>query len=498
MELDNLDADDSPTRKGSYYSGCLCCKKRKGLSLAQRREKAIGRWKRVATLRYVLSGLRHEADNHEKQQYKGRELDKGESVMQEERALVLYPWSPARKVLDVMSSVIVLYFCFATPFRAGFLSRESDPITYELVFDAVLLLDIISTFFTAFIHNFEIVHSFRLIALRYFQRTFLFDLVSVIPFYIIRGDLMWLKIFRLLHINRITDLLIGSQQSLHKSCLDRIDWHTRRHIRNIVRLMLYLCLACHIIACVWYYIAVTEEEVMEKTWTGDVPSNLSQAYVAALYWTIVTLATVGYGDVTAKTNPEFAYSMAVELLGILIFALLVGNITSIVSNMNMCDAIFTQQENDLDKWLEALERSRPNKRLSNELYLAIRNSLTYRWKKDHSALIMHSDYFFRLPERLRIALGKTFFTDEVEKFEVFMKDTEIHFQYRVVAHMFPRRFAADCTVLEAGISSDEFYFIDSGDVRLVCRGIPVLKLPTRSYFGEDYLLFNEAPPASLV
>jgi len=79
-----------------------------------------------------------------------------------------------------------------------------------------------------------------------------------------------------------------------------------------------------------------------------------------------------------------------------------------------------------------------------------------------------------------------------------MKDTEIHFQYRVVAHMFPRRFAADCTVLEAGISSDEFYFIDNGDVRLVCRGIPVLKLPTRSYFGEDYLLFNEAPPASLV
>lgn len=452
----------------------------------------------MATLRYVLSGLRQRATVHEKQHYEGRGLDPGEAIMREERAWVLYPWSPVRKVLDVLCSVLVLYFCFATPFRAGFLSHENDPIVYELVFDAVLFLDIISTFFTAFIHNFETIHSFRLIARRYVQRSFLFDLISVIPFYIIRGDLMWLKIFRLLHINRITDLLIGSQQSLRKSCLDRIDWHTRRHIRNIVRLMLYLCLACHVIACVWHYIAVAEEEVMEKTWTLGVPSNLSQAYVASLYWTIVTLATVGYGDVTAKTNPEFAFSMAVELLGILIFALLVGNITSIVSNMDMCEAVFTQQESDLDKWLEALERSRPGKRLSNELYRAIRDSLTYRWKKDHSALIMQSDYFFRLPERLRIAIGTTFFTDEVEKFEVFMKDTEMPFQYRIVAHMFPRRFAAESTVLEAGISSDEFYFIDNGDVRLVSRGIAVLKLPTRSYFGEDYLLFNESPPASFV
>jgi hypothetical protein len=309
---------------------------------------------------------------------------------------------------------------------------------------------------------------------------------------------MWLKIFRLLHINRITNLLTGSQETLRKSCLDRIDWHTRRHIRSIVRLLLYLCLACHIIACVWHYIAVREDEEMAKTWTMDIPDNLAEAYVASLYWTIVTLATVGYGDVTAKTNPEFAFSMAVELVGILIFALLVGNITSIVSNMNMCEAIFSQQENDLEKWLEALERSRPNKVLSSELYLAIKNSLTYRWKKDHSALILQSDYFFRLPERLRIDIGKTFFTDEVEKFEVFMKDTEPNFQYRIVAHMYPRRFAADCTILEAGISAEEFYFIDSGDVRLVIRGISVLKLPMRSYFGEDYLIFNFTPPASYV
>lgn len=478
-------------RSRSAHSGWKCWKRRQGPSRSERLEAAKARWRRVATLRYVLSGMRQRADVVDSQRYAPKEFKETQANVQSIPKVMLYPWSPVRKVLDVVSSVLILYFCFATPFRAGFLSDETDPIPYELVFDGVLFLDLLSTFFTAYLDNYELILSYRRIALRYLKSSFLFDLISVIPFYIIQGDLMWLKIFRLLHMSRITNLLIGSQESLRQSFLDKLDWHTRRHVRSILLLMLYLCIACHVIACTWNYISVREEAEMEKTWTQGVPSSVEQSYVAALYWTIVTLATVGYGDVTAKTNPEFAFSMFVELIGILIFALCVGNITSIVSNMNMCEAVYSQQENDLEKWLEELEDMRANKRLDPKLYANIKDSLTYRWKKDHSALIMQSDYFFRLPEKLRISIGKTFFTDEVEKFQLFLHDTEQYFQYRLISQMYPRHFSPKSTIIESGITPTEFYFIDSGEVHLTLHSKSFLKFVTGSYFGEDYLLFNE-------
>lgn len=34
-----------------------------------------------------------------------------------------------------------------------------------------------------------------------------------------------------------------------------------------------------------------------------------------MYWTLVTLTTTGYGDITPQTNLERSFTMCVELLG---------------------------------------------------------------------------------------------------------------------------------------------------------------------------------------
>ena len=48
-------------------------------------------------------------------------------------------------------------------------------------------------------------------------------------------------------------------------------------------------------------------------------------YNISLYWTITTLTTVGYGDITPQTNLSRLYTMGVMLFGVSIFGLLISN-----------------------------------------------------------------------------------------------------------------------------------------------------------------------------
>jgi len=49
-------------------------------------------------------------------------------------------------------------------------------------------------------------------------------------------------------------------------------------------------------------------------------------YIAALYWTVTTLTTVGYGDFKGYTWEEYLFLIMVELIGLGFFAFFMGEI----------------------------------------------------------------------------------------------------------------------------------------------------------------------------
>jgi hypothetical protein len=60
----------------------------------------------------------------------------------------------------------------------------------------------------------------------------------------------------------------------------------------------------------------------------DAPKSTSVRYLTSLYWSVVTMATVGYGDVTASTNIECAFITVIAVLGTLLAAGVMGFISS--------------------------------------------------------------------------------------------------------------------------------------------------------------------------
>jgi voltage-gated potassium channel Kch len=67
---------------------------------------------------------------------------------------------------------------------------------------------------------------------------------------------------------------------------------------------------------------------------GLVDSSNSEVYLAAIYWAIQTLLTVGYGDIPAVTTEEMVVAVCWMILGGFFYTFTIGNLTSVLSNQN--------------------------------------------------------------------------------------------------------------------------------------------------------------------
>jgi hypothetical protein len=92
--------------------------------------------------------------------------------------------------------------------------------------------------------------------------------------------------------------------------------------------------AIHCAGCFNYLIADRYPNP-RKTWIGAVYPNFKEAslwnrYVTALYWSITTLTTTGYGDFHAENPREMLFDIFFMMFNLGLTAYLIGNMTNLV------------------------------------------------------------------------------------------------------------------------------------------------------------------------
>ena len=160
---------------------------------------------------------------------------------------------------------------------------------------------------------------------RHYLRTwFTVDLLAAIPFGLMAvgaadnsaAESMF-RALSLLRVLRVTRFFVLQRQ-----------WRLRTSLNPaVLRLsffVFWVAILAHWIACGWI--------ALDGAQSGH-PELLP--YQQALYWTITTLTTVGYGDITPVGRSQVSYTMVVMALGAAMYGYVIGNVASLLANIDV-------------------------------------------------------------------------------------------------------------------------------------------------------------------
>ena len=108
--------------------------------------------------------------------------------------------------------------------------------------------------------------------------------------------------------------------------------------RLIVFTILFFVLV-HVIACIWIIMASFYDDAIGTWMEGDINElTPAEKYLTSVYWTITTITTVGYGDVSISTNVEKMFCVVLMLIGTASFAYASGSLASILQSYDIQSA----------------------------------------------------------------------------------------------------------------------------------------------------------------
>jgi len=256
--------------------------------------------------------------------------------------------------------------------------------------------------------------------------------------------------------------------SIHRLLDDLPDLHPV--LARLIPLGLVLPIVINLLACGWNWLGGG---------TAGTGPDRTLNYVRAVYWTITTLATVGYGDITPNTTPQMIYACMTMLVGIGFFGYVLGNIASLLARLDAA------REEHLEL-LSRVESFMSSNDVPAALRTRVREYHRYVWKsrKGYDVSTVLAD----LPPTLRVEVALFLNAEIIEKVPV-LKGADRQLLEELVLELKPRVIIPAEEVFRTGEPGDGMYFIQRGNVEIVAAdGTVLATLGPGSFFGETALL----------
>ncbi|XP_029957176.1 cyclic nucleotide gated channel subunit alpha 2b [Salarias fasciatus] len=378
-------------------------------------------------------------------------------------------------------AIAVLYNWFLVVARACFDKLQVGNyicwLVLDYISDAVYIMDTCVRLRTGFLEQGLLVKDHTKLRDSYIRTLqFKLDVLSILPTdlaYISTGiHTPQLRFNRLLRFPRMFEFF------------DRTE--TRTNYPNIFRicnLVLYILVIIHWNACIYYAISKSlgfgsDTWVFPNTSKPEFAS-LTRSYVYCLYWSTLTLTTIGEMPAPVR-DEEYLFVVFDFLVGVLIFATIVGNVGSMIANMNATRAEFQAR-------IDAIKHYMHFRKVSKGLETRVIKWFDYLWTNKKA--IDEQEVLKNLPNKLRAEIAINVHLETLKKVRIF-QDCEAGLLIELVLKLQPQVFSPGDYICRKGDIGKEMYIIKEGKLAVVADdGLTQYALLTAgSCFGEISIL----------
>jgi voltage-gated potassium channel len=351
-----------------------------------------------------------------------------------------------------------------------------------LITFVVNLLDLLINFRVAFIDRGITSTSAREIARGYMRSGwFICDVLAIIPTPLDPLALL-LPTWRY-NWSRLAKLLTGANYFFRWEL-----YSEHPHLLSLLRMLFAMTFCFHVVACGWLTLG---------RWIGygatqyvpslDIPAD--DLYLHALYWASSLLL----GNPTSLSQPqrraEMIFQSCLDLLAVAIFATVVGQISSIISELGSASQAHRTKMASVHRFLSI-------RGLPKGLTQRIKSYFDYLWSRQQG--FKDEEILNELPHHLRTEVLLFLHRDLLQKV-AFLGGCEPHFYGALAANLKPEIYSPGDYVITVGDVGNEMYFLSKGHVQVIgANGQILVELSSGAYFGEIALLNpNEKRTASV-
>ena len=421
-----------------------------------------------------------------------------ESENEKEIPWIILPDNPYKKMWDLLIAFLILYSAIVTPYDIAF-SDSSKVSWFDILIDILLGIDIVLTFFSAYTDDEEnLVKNHKKIIKKYLKSWFIVDIISVLPisyFFNPSGKYSGLtkisKLPKLYRLIKLTKLLRITKMS-SKGNLNKVTKFFMEKLKinaNVERLFFFVLtflLMNHLCACFWYFMAKIED-FSPDSWVvrlGYIDSSNVELYIISFYWTLTTVTTVGYGDITAGTTIERIYNLFIMSFGVLLYSFAIGSLSSIVSTLD-------QKSEEMNQKLQILSSIKKDFNLEQGIYDKVRKVIKYDLSRNQKDKMV---FLQELPNKLRIELSQIMHDKVIQNFYFFRDQPSDFFAY-VAPLLKPVKFSQNDYLYKCQDMIDEMYFVAKGTV-IFCLEKKygekeIREIKKNNNFGEIEMCLNE-------
>ncbi|PKU78266.1 Potassium channel KAT3 [Dendrobium catenatum] len=304
--------------------------------------------------------------------------------------------------------LLVAYSAWASPLELAFekLVASKALIAIDLVVDAFFAVDIVVCFFVAYLDKSThlLVFEQKKIATRYVMTlNFGMDVVSTLPFQLFYGI---------------------------------------------------------ITACVYCWMAY-HHRIIEKTWLGQPVPNFKErsiwlGYIYAIYFSISTLTTVGYGDLHADNKWEKIFGILLMLFNIGLTAYLIGNMTNLIVHEASRTFMMREASRNISRYAR-----------KNGLPETLRTQMMQHVRLKFKTIeLQQEEVLTSLPKAIRASIAQHLFQQTVDLAYLF-KGVSENFIAQLVSEMKAEYFPPKADIILQKEIPTEFYIVIAGELEIL-------------------------------
>ncbi|KAL4481512.1 hypothetical protein ABPG74_007601 [Tetrahymena malaccensis] len=284
------------------------------------------------------------------------------------------------KVWDYLQSMLILFSTFLLNLQLFF---EMDISNFQLLFQILFIvsvIDILVELNTGVLQKGDIIYDRNYIFKSYMQDTFFLNVIGNIPlfFFISKVEISTTVriVFNILYTFNWVKISKVLKQIAYYASYEK----GYKNMFDLLKLLVFVIGICHIFCLFWHGLCLFEiNSGQQNNWIESknlLDATIYERYIYSFYFLAVTMATVGYGDITPQNSAEVLFTTITIFVTCVVYAFSLNTIGSIIENIEKKDKKYKDN-------LQIIHGLMREEEVSRELKIQVSNYIEYLYKESN-------------------------------------------------------------------------------------------------------------------